>query len=186
LTKVDERIEEGVLLAGDLMADGRCSPQCLLALGDHDERCKCRCGGTYHGVLVNVPLTPHGHIRTWYEGHHGYEESHLASIHANRGNDVGAFNRFWRQCKTANRPAVWVAKPGRRWAAHYDTWTIHPPWPIGEESASLIESLVIELIRNRHAEYGAPGPETGSVHGLRTEREARIAAAAFEEALYGN
>lgn len=34
-----------------VLREGRCMPNCLLALGDESNQCRCRCRGSYHGVL---------------------------------------------------------------------------------------------------------------------------------------
>ncbi|KFI56566.1 hypothetical protein [Bifidobacterium callitrichos] len=34
-----------------VLREGRCTPKCLLALGDESKQCHCRCRGSYHGVL---------------------------------------------------------------------------------------------------------------------------------------
>lgn len=49
---------EGVsapLVARDILADGECSAACLLAFGPGD--CQCRCGGLYHGALLDEKVS---------------------------------------------------------------------------------------------------------------------------------
>lgn len=48
------------LTARDLLADGDCTAACLLAFAD--DLCQCRCGGRYHGDLLEavVPSALHG------------------------------------------------------------------------------------------------------------------------------
>ena len=51
----------GVREARELLDDGQCSPQCLLAREPGSEQvCVCPCRGRYHGVLATalVPVTP--------------------------------------------------------------------------------------------------------------------------------
>jgi len=43
--------------AGELLAAGWCSPQCLLA-GEPGGVCVCRCRGEYHGALTDVEVCP--------------------------------------------------------------------------------------------------------------------------------
>ena len=42
--------------AADLLAAGECTPTCLLAR--EPDGCACRCGGTWHGTLSGVPVSP--------------------------------------------------------------------------------------------------------------------------------
>lgn len=50
--------------AHELLAAGRCSPQCLLALGLEGSGCSCRCTGRYHAALADSEVPDH--IRTSY------------------------------------------------------------------------------------------------------------------------
>lgn len=45
-------------IAADLLAEGRCTASCLLALVS-EAKCACRCDGDYHGLLADaeVPLS---------------------------------------------------------------------------------------------------------------------------------
>jgi hypothetical protein len=42
-----------------LLADGLCAPQCLLAL-QPETRCGCRCSGQFHGALIVRPGEENG------------------------------------------------------------------------------------------------------------------------------
>lgn len=44
--------------AGDLIARGECHPNCLLALGPESTGCRCRCKGSWHGVLCDAVIEP--------------------------------------------------------------------------------------------------------------------------------
>ena len=48
----------GRVRADELIADGYCTPQCLLALSAKHDRavCMCRCGGRGHGLLAGVEV----------------------------------------------------------------------------------------------------------------------------------
>ena len=47
-------------LARELLEDGRCTPNCLLA-GKEDD-CECRCKGEYHSLLIDLTGTPDQYI----------------------------------------------------------------------------------------------------------------------------
>nr|MDT0660833.1 hypothetical protein [Micromonospora sp. DSM 115978] len=42
--------------AAALVADGGCSPQCLISAGPHGRDCSCRCRGAYHGILADADI----------------------------------------------------------------------------------------------------------------------------------
>ena len=46
----------GTLTASELLAEGSCSPQCLL--GREPDGCTCRCRGEYHGSLRSAEVLP--------------------------------------------------------------------------------------------------------------------------------
>ena len=47
-----KEIESDMLPVESVLREGRCTPNCLLALdGDDKSKCSCRCGGSYHGAL---------------------------------------------------------------------------------------------------------------------------------------
>jgi hypothetical protein len=47
--------------AAELLAAGECTPACLLAR--EPDGCACRCGGTWHGAVSGVPVSPR-HFRS--------------------------------------------------------------------------------------------------------------------------
>lgn len=53
---LDAQDFSNVITAGELLEQRQCSPQCLLALNDEAGGCSCRCGGKYHGNLLNAEL----------------------------------------------------------------------------------------------------------------------------------
>jgi hypothetical protein len=50
-------LTDEVAAAGDLVAAGGCSPQCLVSRGAcGKDGCACACGGRYHGLLAGVDV----------------------------------------------------------------------------------------------------------------------------------
>jgi hypothetical protein len=50
-------LTDDVAAAGDLVAAGGCSPQCLVSRGACGKNgCACSCSGRYHGVLAGVDV----------------------------------------------------------------------------------------------------------------------------------
>lgn len=50
-------LTDDVAAAGDLVAAGGCSPQCLVSRGACSSRgCACACRGAYHGLLAGVDV----------------------------------------------------------------------------------------------------------------------------------
>ena len=57
--RVPERrreVGDDVATAGDLVAQGICTPQCLLSNSPRCRLCACNCQGRYHGALADVGL----------------------------------------------------------------------------------------------------------------------------------
>lgn len=50
-----------------LLLEGKCSPNCLLALNDEGQKnCSCRCNGRYHGVLSDAYVEENKIPDLWY------------------------------------------------------------------------------------------------------------------------
>lgn len=50
-----------------VLREGRCTPNCLLALGDESKQCRCRCHGAYHGALADHQVIANYTAWNWYE-----------------------------------------------------------------------------------------------------------------------
>lgn len=50
-----------------VLREGRCTPNCLLALGDESKKCSCRCHGAYHSALADHQVIANRTIWNWYE-----------------------------------------------------------------------------------------------------------------------
>ncbi|WP_150382370.1 hypothetical protein [Bifidobacterium rousetti] len=53
-----------------ILREGRCTPNCLLALGDESKHCRCRCHGAYHGALTDSTVERRydiGIVDEWWE-----------------------------------------------------------------------------------------------------------------------
>lgn len=50
-----------------VLREGRCTPNCLLALGDERSHCDCRCRGAYHGALADHQVVENRTAWNWYE-----------------------------------------------------------------------------------------------------------------------
>lgn len=174
------------LPAGELIALGRCSAACLLAL-EMDGACRCRCGGTYHGQLASEPIelrgdpSPGHSDKPWFYRYCHYDQNHL-NLRCPMVRNVEQFNTVWRAQKAAGLLFVVAEHRGRfSWAATTDTFTAKDDYQADmlEVGRKLVEVTLVAK-SNRDA-IGEVGPERLCVGGLRSPHDAQVLACAFSE-----
>ena len=91
-----KEIESDMLPVESVLREGRCTPNCLLALENDDkQKCSCRCRGTYHGALADAHVVQ-------VESNNWWKQEEVPKLECNeyvdiRRNGVGEFNRIYRE-----------------------------------------------------------------------------------------
>lgn len=163
--------------AGDLVAQGDCSPSCLLALGEEIAKCSCRCGGKYHGALADVSVPDNA---PWWcrcsQG--GWSDDLLASL---------PVARPIRLHSAETNSAGWCGIEKRGNHAYAVIADVHRSnyWP--DHEATLMNRFTMALLKNGRAQNTGLLPASWfSVGGLRNLVEARMVLAVLTELWHGN
>lgn len=174
--------------AADLIADGRCAPQCMVAAdADPNGKCRCRCKGTYHGALGNTPVRIPAPALAWYDGRHGYGERFLRSIRDLTGPRL-RYKLAYRGAHECAQPFIAIFRRSGTWHMICDVSHLSWPWEITPEANELLLVTCSWLVELRHAQgfFAAEDGREWEIRGLNSEEEARILAYAFRESIFGN
>ena len=183
---LDRQDFSGYLEARELLEDGRCTPQCLLACEPGGEReCACRCRGQYHGALISA-LVPAEPKRPWYARYCGWAQMHLDERCPVIPGGTEAFNRHYRAAKIARVPFAAVQRRADTWEMHFDSETEEYDSALSEEAADVWEEVVSAVISARRAGNGCGGKSLLFVRRVRTQAEAQVLGTIALELLCGN
>lgn len=181
--------------ASELIKAGRCTPQCMIASGIHsEEACRCRCEGTWHGVLADVLVESERDRRSWWEKCHrgGWSTSEVES-YVPICRTVKHENALWQRCKSMLQPFLMVAPAGRAWRVVHDHGTF--PYRMGgfsndwsrDGAAKLANRFLRGLLHRRRISGACPPPgEHIFVLGVRSLDEARVIGTLLGECFAGN
>lgn len=145
------------IVAADLIADGECTPACLLA--HPSAPCTCRCGSRYHAALLDAEVSE---APGWWNAIPGGHREYPVL------NNAAAFRAKWSGDLTG--VFAYVRPQGAKWAVHEFGATI---WQDGKRI--LQEGLYEGLVLARRCDGGSTGQDP-SAYGFRTCREAHAAA----------
>lgn len=172
--------------AGDLIAAGRCTPQCLLAFNG---KCDCPCNGRWHGKLTGTEL---GEARVpWYQRHCGYGQIVLNQLCPAIRGGVTDFNRCYRSAERDRQVFAVAQRHGKTWETHVDictAWSVkwqHRDY-LSEDSVSLWREVMCALMRARRIRAGSVGREMADAYGVQTQAEAQILGVLAVELYAGN
>jgi hypothetical protein len=172
--------------AGDLVAAGRCSPQCLLAFNG---KCDCPCNGRWHGALTTAEL---GEARVpWHERHCGYTQPILDQLCPPIRSGVTDFNRHYRNATRDHSVFAVAQRCGKAWETHVDVGTAcsikGQRWDyLPEDSVSLWQDVICALMLARRLRGGSVGREMADAYGVQTQTEAQVLGALAVELHAGN
>ena len=189
---LDAQDFSNVVTAGELLEQRQCSPQCLLALNDEARGCSCRCGGKYHGSLLNAEL-PKPSPPWWEKALLHYPPDERARIYIDRGR-VDKFNRWWAARKRDDMVAVWVRRVSSEdWTVVGDTWS-SANWAVSVDTACWANAMFTMLLHARRVrevetwpvdrQWVDPGHFT--LAGFSSQEEAVLVAAVVRECLWDN
>lgn len=81
-----------------ILRAGSCTPNCLLALGEENDECRCRCHGFYHGALADHVVVGNLAMRNKW-----YEEKDVVYLDRDEYCEIGSGNTKWDDMNRAYR-----------------------------------------------------------------------------------
>lgn len=156
-------------LAGDLLAEGRCTPACLLAR--EPDGCACRCAGEFHGALTDAEVIPG---TGWWDAIPGGFKPERNPWHVRDGDGpvletAADFRARWRGYATG--PFAYVCPQfNGKWAVH-ELGCVEV-----RDCKDLLQSGLFEaLLLARRCDAASPGQDP-SAYGFRSWQEAQAVA----------
>lgn len=195
---------ETALPVADLLAQGTCSPMCLLAQEPGNLPCTCRCRGEYHAALADATV-PGPSITRWWEksGMAGWQSftempggmtpspntfagMFIIPVARNESQDHHLYRKFIE----AKRDAFYIRSfpgPGGGWEVLRDAYTIGDSEPWGDRESRLMNRLAENLLLQRRISQASPFPTShGVLSGFKNLEEACVTYLIIGECLVGN
>lgn len=172
-----------VITAGELLEQRQCSPQCLLALKDEAEGCSCRCGGKYHGSLLDAELT--APPKPWWQQVNPWALDITKVVPIARTQRQA--NALYRSTSKAGGSPFYVQKaPDKHWRVEHDCYHFgRSEW--GELESRLLNRFMRALLEARRADGGTCFPAVYTViYNIPDLEEACVIYTILAECLVGN
>jgi hypothetical protein len=176
----------GRIEAAELLDEGRCSPQCLLARESGE--CACRCAGKFHGVLATALVHPdRGSLsRPWYARYCGYHQSLLDALCPVIPAGRRAFSARYRAARRAREPLAIARRLGSAWEAYFDAETEDCDSRLSDEASQVWTDLIQALMWARRVRTGSGGGSLLVAGGIKKQAEAQVLGTLAIEFLTGN
>lgn len=182
---LDAQDFSNVITAGELLEQRQCSPQCLLALNDEAGGCSCRCGGKYHGSLLNADLAAPAkpwweQVNPWVRG--ALNQSKLIAQSTSQA------NRWANEAFRKGEDAFFIAKIAKsQWRVEHDGYAMGNKNYWGELESRLLNRLVHRLLQHRRIEGASGFPSSYAIfYGIRDAEEACVIWTILGECKVGN
>lgn len=178
-----------VMSAGELVTEGMCTPQCLLAMGEESRGCSCRCRGKFHGSVAHTEVPLPDPCQRWWEKYQDkWDLSKVPCI--NQGWEL---KKLWNEAWFTGHPLAWVETrpPKKGYILKFDlapiglgAAKIEKLW---DETSVKAVNLLIELLM-KHGRIDtaySPPSDYVSLYTFKNLTEARFTCRIVESLFYG-
>lgn len=167
-------------LVESVLREGRCTPNCMLALDEESKKCGCRCHGAYHGTLADHQVIANRTAWNWYE------PDDVVCLNSDEYCEVGKGEKTWDDFNRAYRNSHGRFLAVVKWPDSYEVRASYDEgyWGTRQEYPKLVYFMRLLMVAGIVRECWMPGkcgkekPRVSgfdvSVTGVRSKNDATV------------